>query len=180
MNLAIRLGIIFGAFGLVVTFLICLSANIEKSIFIFRIFLNTIFFAILGFGLGYIIRNFIPELLKFSFKSRGDSRASQTVAVPGANNTDTPGEEIKVEESFGVPSNLVSTEEVKTKVPSAKAEAEPVKLNPLVDIPEDHKKELNKIRSNENLGEYMIIQDAKIKNDPEELAKAVRSMMNKE
>lgn len=157
-----------------------------------RAIFATVIFGLLGYGIGYLIRLSLPEVTDIFVrkKKRGKGKKKYKEEVIGEIkldkdlfNNDKPSVNMNNVPNIGpsitkpAPDIELSTSEPAPDNALPPNDFEPVKDDgdvPLVS-PTDPKH-----MKVETVGDYMMINDKKIENNPEKIAKALRTMMSKD
>ncbi|MDD5065781.1 MAG: hypothetical protein PHF84_01915 [bacterium] len=189
-----KIAFFFGAFVFFIVFVLGAFNSVPLAIIMRRIIISESVFLPMGYMVGYILKLFtIPE------KDRPETEPSGLTGINEEKKEELPLEikpdvpapttEVKKEEPRVIIDNDVKTESTRTDMPVKKVNSDPTselivdapltspqaRTNPYNEI-----KKLGNLVNKDELGKFMIINDRKIVNEPEIMAKAVRTMLNKE
>ncbi len=154
-----------------IVFLFGFINKIPGTVIFQRLLIAEIFFIPLGYGLGYIVKIIINE----------QKQIDRDILIEDAFLKKEQGNIIDHE--VLVPQPHVIFDEIEDKmttIASQKKEStvKQEKIDETSSLEQYHT--LKNLTKNKNLGKYMIINDKKIINEPEIMAKAVRTMLNRE
>lgn len=201
-----RMAVNFGAVVFILVPLLGLLNSVPFSAVFRRLLLAEMIFLPLGFGVGTVIRVFslleiepgkTPEAEKKEAGPAAEKTGAATEAplpaeagAGGQKESIPPADALKAKtrESGSVIIDNAPAGDAAPSPASVKKEAGPAR--DAVDIPLEmphakpsHLEELARLKQmtrDDSMGKYMIINDRKIINEPEIIAKAVRTMMNRE
>lgn len=200
-RLEFKSAILFGAAAFFISILVGLLNRVDFIILLQRIFLVEIIFIPMGMGIGYIL-----NLMVFTpiVNTASSIRTTESNLSP-SNKVEINPEKEKETLSSNVENTSVSQEVIEEPEEEIVAELENVEMsseelselkNEVLDTDSDTDKitqkpvssssniaeEVKKIKTlhAESLGKYIIVDDKRIPNDPEVLAKTVRTMMNRD
>jgi len=175
-------------FAVTVFFIVLLVGLISKVEFVYiikRILIAEIIFIPLGFGIGYILNMIIlvqngsnPKVESEAVTEVETNDSDSKVMDDKVNDSESGSEEV-VEELDGVELEVEDEEKGDVNLDGDISNQTEVVADNKTSSVVDELKKLKNI-GKESLGKYIIVDDKKIVNDPEVIAKAVRTMMNRE
>ncbi len=164
-----------------ISFIAGILNGVEISVLIKRIFLAEIIFIPMGIGIGYILNTMILAT-PASIKSQiSESTSDVNINPEKEKEFIVPKENVKTEEHLQSKDNRISGAVENVEIESEKLSEAPEMSQDILSG-SDIAEEVKKLKSNdeESLGKYILVEDRKIVNNPEILAKTIRTMMNKE
>jgi hypothetical protein len=175
-------GILFGLFALVLSLLIGFLSGNRISLVIFRTFLNTFIFSLIGTGCIFIIKRFVPEIYQIiSFSDDAENIEIKTEEISGKSNStrkkskenpESNSEELKQEN----PDSAENEMSLNEKRDDTELENE---FNVLDKQPSGFSSENSSNNNSDNVSSK-IIKDNSIKYEPKIAAQAIRTMMKKD
>ena len=166
-----KFSIYFGLVAFVLSFLSGIINSVEFLVLIKRIFIIEIFFIPMGYAIGYLLKNYL--MLSEPITNLPAENLKKETEIPKNNEENVVSELENVELE-----NEDNKEEVPLEEEIQKENNETSNVNTEIGN-EEYLKRLKSL-SPKNLGKYLIIQDKKFINDPEAMAQAIKTMMNRE
>ncbi len=198
-RLEFRSAILLGSTAFLISLLVGILNRVDFIVLMRRIFLAEIIFIPMGIGIGYILNLMVLTPVASTTTSIHTTKSN----LSPSNKVEINPEREKEAVSLNVENTTVSQEEIEKSEEEIVSELENVEMtseelseleNEVLDTdtdkisqetttsPSNIAEEVKKLKSiyAESLGKYIIVDDKKIPNDPEVLAKTVRTMMNKD
>ncbi len=176
--------ILFGSlfFGIIAGGIIILgglTTKIRTADIIKKFFIVELLFIPLGGIIGYVIENTFKQVKKEEEK-KGKIDITIPSYTPKISTSTESTSNIETSPPPSPPEEEVVEEEVgEVELDAGEAPQEIVNNKSEVSTPQEHNINSSGGRV-KNLGKYLLVEDKKIINDPEVLAKAIRTMMEKE
>lgn len=165
-----KITIVFACIVLFLVFLLGLINHVDIGIIIKRIIISEIFFIPMGFFIAHILKVYVFNNQKMEYLQRTSEIQE--------NNIKEGYQEERLNDTSVEKSDIKISEEAE----STSGEIDDIPLDTPVHqkfTTQDELKKLNEL-SKDSLGKHIIINNKKIINDPKIMAKAVRTMMNKD
>lgn len=176
-RLEFKTSLYFGIGAFTIAFLTGLIKGVDFLNLIKRIFVAEIFYIPIGYGVGYLIAHYFPFE---QFKTNEINNITRTEVITQQEQTNTQKEKENEKEEA-----IIS--EIAQDVPKNELspETEEIELNEEIKPDLEYDNLAEKVKrvssiSPKDLGKHLIIENKKIINDPEAMAQAIRTMMNKE
>ena len=160
---SIFLGAVFAGVAFLLTFIAGIVSGVSLGLILLRSFLFTVLLFLLGTALGVLLQKFVPDIWDSGSGAAAPvDEGDEAVYSPSSGGTIdmTVGETAAAREPGGS-GNTLSMPEGDDEVDEA---FQPAKND----------------RKNQVVGNYRIINDKKFPDDPEQYAKAVRTMLKKD
>lgn len=170
-----KIAVYFAAIVFFLVFFLGIINKVAFSTIIFRIFISEFFFMPLGFFIGHIIKPIVTNTQQNVNNKEDNSDNDEVAQIQDAANI--KDKDVKkdinsqnmvddvIKQTIGNPDISGLSLDTPTSVRTVNAQSDIVNLNKL---------------TKKSLGKHMIINDKKIINDPEIMAAAIRTMMNKD
>ncbi len=187
-----KVALYFAGFVFLIVLLLGILNGVPGSVILKRIILSEMLFIPMGYGIGILLK---PVILSSGVGEKDFNieetyippKASQEETSPVVQEEATPVKKERPQvifednplpkktETASPNLNLEHQESKEQKKPTAPFIPKFEKSSPLEEL-----KNLKSLAEDKSLGKYMIIDDKKIINEPEIMAKAVRTMLNRE
>lgn len=160
---SVFLGAALAGVAFLLTFIAGIVSGVSFGLILLRTFLFSLLLFVLGGVLGILLQRFVPDIWD---NSRSASVASETDDEPGY--TPPPAGGIDLTVGGGESASGYTASGPSLSMPESEGSVE------------EEPKPVHTNKNNQVVGNYRIINDKKFPDDPEQYAKAVRTMLKKD
>jgi len=164
LNLEYKSGAFFAIFAFVLTLIAGIAGNLDASVIIIRILISLPLFALIGYGVIYVLKLYVPEVYEL------------LTSMQGLKERPEPGE-MELETAAGSDSEIEETQAEKTQEEFTETKTSDYEH---LDTPVTTAMDDSLNISQGKMGKHVVVNEKFVKYEPKVMAQAVRTMMRKD